>query len=183
VSGAGFYPAGVVRIAFGGGRDSQVFRADSPAGEYARTISPDGREAGAYPVRVSQRDIAGNVLATSRRAIFTVPCPIDPSISIVPDQGPAGYTARVEGRDFRPDSVVTLTWDVGLMAGVPIEVEVGDDGSFDIHLFVLPNDWPGRRTLTAAFPEDPMAFEDVTDEYLVVPGTGAPPGPVGVNRR
>jgi hypothetical protein len=185
VSGGGFYPGGVVRIAFGTERDSQVFRAESPEGSYERSISPDGRAEGRYPVRVSQRDVAGNVLATSRRAFFTVPCPIDPTITVVPDQGPAGYTALVEGRDFRPGSLVTLTWDRGLQAGTPVEVVVGASGEFDVYLFILPNDWTGERTLRAGLADDPGAFPDVTDVYLVVPGSGVPPGPAGeiVNRR
>jgi hypothetical protein len=176
VSGGGFYPGGVVRIAFGSGRDSEVVRADAPEGSYARTIRPTGRGEGSYPIRVSQRDVAGNVLVTSRRALFTVPCPIDPSIAVVPDQGPAGYTVLVEGRDFTPDSVVTLTWDQGLQAGVPSEVVVDDDGRFEVYLFVLPNDWPGPRRLSAGLPDDPVAFPEAVDDYLVVPGSGSPPG-------
>jgi hypothetical protein len=185
VSGGGFYPAGVVHIVFGSGSGSQDFRADSPDGTYERSITPDGLPEGRYPIRVTQRDVGRNVVATSRRAFFTVPCPIDPSLEVVPDQGPAGYTALVQGRDFRPGSTVTLTWDRGLQAGVPIEVDVGDDGAFDVYVFILPNDWPGERTLTAGLPEDPDTFPEVTDVYLVVPGSGVPPGPAGeiVNRR
>lgn len=185
VSGEGFYGGGIVRIAFGSGSGSQVFTAPAPGGAYERTISPDGRPEGTYPIRVTQRDVAGNVLATSRRALFTVPCPIDPTLVIVPDQGPAGYTALVEGRGFRPGSVVTLTWDVGLQAGVPQEVTADGDGDFDLYVYILPNDWPGIRNLTAGLPEDPAAFPDVRDEYLVVRGSGLPPGPGGgiVNRR
>jgi len=185
VSGEGFYSAGVVRIAFGSGSQTETFRAPVSENRYERTISPSGREEGSYPVRVTQRDVGGNVLATSARALFTVPCPIDPTLVIVPDQGPAGYTALVEGRGFRPGSTVTLTWDVGLLAGVPQPVTADDDGSFDVYLFVLPNDWPGVRHLTAGLPEDPTAFPDLRDAYLVVPGSGLPPGPGGgiVNRR
>ena len=185
VSGEGFYPAGVVRIAFGSGSSTEVFRADASEGSYERTISPDGRREGDHAIRVTQRDVAGNVLATSRRALFSVPCPIDPTLAIVPDQGPAGYTALVEGRGFRPETVITLTWDIGLQAGIPLEVEADDDGAFDVYVFILPNDWPGDRNLTAGLPEDPAAFPEVSDVYLVVPGSGAPPGPAGeiVNRR
>ena len=174
-----------MRIAFDSEGDSQVFRADAPDGDYERSISPDGRAEGRYVVRVTQRDIAGNVLATSRRTTFTVPCPIDPSIAVVPEQGPAGYTALVEGRDFRPGTIVTLTWDRGLQAGIPIQIEVGDEGDFDVYLYILPNDWPGERILTAGLQDDPAAFPEVTDVYLVVPGSGVPPGPGGtiVDRR
>jgi hypothetical protein len=185
VSGGGFYPGGVVYIVFGSGPDGEVFQVGAPDGTYGRSIAPDGLPEGQYPVRVSQRDVGRNVVATSRRALFTVPCPIDPTLEVVPDQGPAGYTALVQGRDFRPGSTVTLAWDRGLQAGIPIDVEVGEDGTFDVYLFILPNDWPGERILTAGLPEDPDAFPEVTDVYLVVPGSGVPPGPAGeiVNRR
>jgi hypothetical protein len=80
---------------------------------------------------------------------------------------------------------VVLTWDIGLQAGIPQPVTADDDGSFDVYLFILPNDWPGVRNLTAGLPEDPSAFPEVRDAYLVVPGSGLPPGPGGgiVNRR
>jgi hypothetical protein len=43
---------------------------------------------------------------------------------------------------------------------------------------VLPHDLEGPRILTAGTPDDPAAFPGVTGRYLVVPGSGQPPGTV-----
>jgi hypothetical protein len=111
-------------------------------------------------------------------ADFTVLCSIVPSIAITPDHGQAGYTTLVEGTDFGPGTTVTLTWDAGIEADRPFEVTVEADGTFEIYLFILPNDWSGERTLTAGLLGGP-AFAGVTDVYVVVPGSGLPLGSDG----
>jgi len=58
-------------------------------------------------------------------------------------------------------------------------VTIEADGTFEIYLFILPNDWSGERTLTAGLPGGPGAFPGVTDEYFVVPGSGLPLGSDG----
>jgi len=182
VSGTGFYPGGIVRIRFGRGAGSEVTAARADDGSYEQLIRPDGRGKGDHPVTVTQRDSAGNVIAeaTSR---FAVPCPIEPSIAITPDHGPAGYTTLVEGTDFQPGATVTLTWDSGIEANRPFEVAVEPDGTFEIYLFILPNDWTGERTLTAGPTGGSDVFPAVTDEYVVVPGSGLPLGNQIVGRR
>jgi len=178
VNGTGFYPGGIVRIRFGRGAGSQETAARADDGSYEQLIRPDGRGENAYPVTITQRDSAGNLIAEAR-SDFTVPCSIDPSIAITPDHGPAGYTTLVEGTDFRPGTTVTLTWDSGIEADRPFEVTIEADGTFEIYLFILPNDWSGERTLTAGLPGGPGAFPGVTDEYFVVPGSGLPLGSDG----
>ena len=185
VDGSGFYPGGLVFVTFGRGEGVREFVADAEDGSFSRTILVRGRNPGEYPVRAVQRDAARNELA-SATASFGVPCPIDPSIAIRPGHGPAGYTALVEGSDFEPGSTVTLTWDSGIQAGTPFAVSVEADGSFEVYLFILPNDWPGERMLRAGLPDDPGAFPTVTADYVVVPGPGVPPSGSGggiVNRR
>jgi hypothetical protein len=193
VSGDGFYPsgegterAGILRILFQGGGETRVTNVRSPDGSYSRRIVVDGLEDDEYTIRVEQRDVASNRMARTGRVVFTVPCPIDPHIEVVPDQGPPGYTALVEGVGFTPGGIATLTWDDGITAGQPTDVSVDSEGSFSVYLYLMPNEWAGERTLTAGLPGVPDAFPDVSDVYVVVPGTGMPPGADGdqiVSRR
>lgn len=147
-------------------------------GAYSGRI--EGLEAGTYWLRVVQLDSAGARLARTDNVQVTVPCPVDPRIEIVPDSGPPGYTALVEGDGFRPGTIATLTWDDGITAGQQVEVQIGDDGSFEAYLFILPNDWAGERSLMAGLPGEPDAYPAASDVYVVVPGAGTPPGPGGV---
>jgi hypothetical protein len=84
----------------------------------------------------------------------------------------------VSGTGFPLDTTITLTWDKGLTAGRPVEVTTDATGAFRVGVYVLPHDIEGRRTLTAGTPDDPAAFPGVTAPYLVVPGSGQPPGTV-----
>ena len=93
-----------------------------------------------------------------------------------PLAGPAGTTTVVTGTDFPPGTSVTLTWDRGITAATPVEVTTDQDGRFEVSIFLLPHDIPGPRTLTAGTIADPAAFPGVTVDYLVVEGTGQPPG-------
>ncbi len=178
VGGSGYYPNGRVFIRFG---DTDQFSVQADRdGAFSTVIRPsgqsaNGREERRVPVRAQQLDTLGVVVAGSLGR-FNVPCPIDPSITIEPGHGPAGYTTLVTGNDFRPGTVVTLTWDRGIEAGRPKMVEVDEDGSFELYVFILPNDWPGERTLAAALVDDPAAFDDVAGTYLVTLGPGVPPG-------
>jgi len=183
VRGTGFYPTSRVFITSGRGEEFTT-RADRK-GAFSTVIQPVGRGESRVPVRAQQRDTAGVVAAGAVKR-FGVPCPIDPSIVIAPGYGPAGYTTLVIGNDFRPGTVVTLTWDRGIEAGRPTLVEVDEDGTFEIHVFILPNDWTGERTLVAGLIDDPGAFDDVAGTYVVTPGSGMPIGGSGdgfVDRR
>lgn len=176
VSGSDFYGNGLVLVSFGRGSNAPTVMAPTePDGSYATLISVGGRGPGSYPVRVLQRDAGGTELARAE-ALFSVPCATDPRMSIRPAAGPPGYTALVEGSDFPPGTIVTLRWDRGIDAGRAFEVGVGAEGRFSVHLFILPNDFPGRRTLRAGRPGEPDAYPGVTARYLVVAGSAAPPG-------
>ena len=94
-----------------------------------------------------------------------------------PLAGPAGTTTLVTGTDFPPGTTVTLTWDRGITAATPVEVTADATGAFEVSIFLLPHDIPGPRVLTAGTPGGSAAFPGVTADYLVVEGTGQPPGP------
>ena len=83
------------------------------------------------------------------------------------------------GTDFPPGTIVTLTWDRGITAATPVQVTTDAQGAFAVSIFLLPHDIPGPRILTAGTPADPAAFPGVTADYLVVEGTGQPPGAPG----
>jgi hypothetical protein len=183
VSGTGYYPNSLVIITFG--RSDEFSVQAERDGSFSTVIQPSGKSASRVPVRAQQRDTLGEV-AAGAGARFEVPCPIDPTIVIAPEYGAAGYTTTVSGYDFRPGTIVTLTWNRGITADEPTLVEVGEDGSFEVHVFILPNDWPGERTLRAGLVDEPEAFDAVVGTFTVTPGTGVPPGANGdgiVNRR
>lgn len=173
VSGSDYYPNSTVIVSFG---QSDAFEVTAKRdGTFETTIRPSGKDASRVPVRAQQRDTLG-ALAAGASARFEVPCPIDPSIEISPSYGQAGYTTTVSGVDFWPGTVVTLTWDKGITAGQPMLVEVGEDGSFEVHVFILPNDFPGERTLEVGMVDAPAAFPEVDGTFIVVPGSGLPGG-------
>jgi hypothetical protein len=175
VAGAGFIRGGVVILSFGRGEDApQTSVRTDRQGAFTTLIRVPGRQPAKIPVRAVQRDSLGRELASAVTR-FIVPCPFDPRISMQPDAGAAGFTTLVEGTDFEPGSTVTLTWDRGIEAGRATLVEVEPDGSFRVYLYILPNDLPGTRRLTAGLPDDPEAFPDATGEYLVAMGSGQPP--------
>ncbi|MFV2064471.1 MAG: hypothetical protein ACC726_13325, partial [Chloroflexota bacterium] len=192
VRGRDFFRNGVALVTFGRREDAPEATAlVAGDGTFTTTILVRGRPEGGYRMRAVQRDTALREVATAR-ARFIVPCPvdptipIDPTISISPAYGPTSYTTLVEGRDFRPGLSVTLIWDRGIDAGRPFLVDIEPDGTFEIYLYILPNDIPGERRLTAGLPGDPDAFPGVSDEYVVVPGSGVPSGKDGdgfVSRR
>ena len=130
------------------------------------------------PIVAEQLDTRGLAVARSS-ARFTVPCPIDPTITIEPEQGPPGYTALVKGDDFWPGTTVTLRWDTGIDAGHEYQVQVEADGTFETYLLIMHHDWPGKRNLRAGMPGEPDVFPDAEDDYLVVPDSGQPAGEPG----
>lgn len=176
VRGRGFYP-GAVEVLFGaqGARDTATgLVADD--GTFDVTFPVTGREPGTYQAQGRQRDTRGTVVARAFRDLV-VPC-IDPVLTILPRSGPTGYATIVTGTGFPLDTTVTLTWDRGLTARRPIVVTTDATGAFRVGVFVLPHDIEGPRLLTAGTPDDPDAFPGVTASYLVVPGSGQPPGSV-----
>lgn len=176
VRGRRFYP-GPVEVLFGAAGARDV--ASGTVGEdgtFDVTLPVTGREAGTHQAQGRQRDIRGTVVARAFRELV-VPC-IDPVLTIRPASGPPGYAAIVTGTGFPLGTTITLTWDKGLTAGRPVAVTTDATGAFRIGVLVLPHDVQGVRTLTAGTPDDPAAFPDVTARYLVVPGSGQPPGTV-----
>jgi hypothetical protein len=176
VRGRRFYP-GPVEVLFGeqGARDTTTGTVE-PDGTFDVTLPVTGRGPGTYQAQGRQRDTRGTVVARAFRDVV-VPC-IDPVLTISPTSGPAGFATMVSGTGFPLDTTITLTWDRGLTAARPIEVRTDDTGGFRIGVFVLPHDVEGPRTLAAGAPGDPNAFPGVTAPYLVVPGSGQPPGSV-----
>ncbi len=176
VRGRRFYP-GPVEVLFGeaGARDVAAGTVGDD-GEFDVTMPVTGRDPGTHQAQGRQRDTRGTVVARAFRELV-VPC-IDPVLTISPAAGPTGYATMVSGTGFPLETTITLTWDKGLTADRPVQVTTDATGAFRIGLFVLPHDIEGTRTLTAGTPGDPAAFPDVTARYLVVPGSGQPPGTV-----
>jgi hypothetical protein len=176
VRGRRFYP-GPVEVLFGeaGARDSATGIV-AEDGTFDVTLPVTGREAGTYQAQGRQRDVRGTVVARAFRDL-EVPC-IDPVITISPASGPTGFATIVSGTGFPLDTTITLTWDKGLTAGRPITLTTDATGAFRVSAYLLPHDNEGPRTLTAGTPQDANAFPGVSARYLVVPGSGQPPGTV-----
>lgn len=175
VSGSDYYPNSTVIIRFGQA-ESDVFEVRAARnGTFETTIQPSGKGASRVPVRAQQRDTLG-ALAAGAAGRFEVPCPIDPSIEISPAFGQPGYTTTVTGTDFWPGTIVSLTWDRGITAGQAQLVEVDEDGHFEAHVFILPNDFPGERTLMVGMDDAPDAFPEVDGTFIVTLGSGVPGG-------
>ena len=171
--GRGFYP-GTIELTFDqkGTPETRAATVDAN-GRFDVQLTGSGRDRGEYTVLARQRDARGTVLRGSR--IFTVPC-VEPTMVLTPLAGPAGTTTVVTGTDFPPDTTVTLAWDRGITAATPVQVTTDQSGAFEVSIFLLPHDIPGPRVLTAGTPADAAAFPGVTADYLVVEGTGQPPG-------
>lgn len=176
VRGRRFYP-GPVEVLFGqqGARDVTTGTV-AEDGTFDVTMPVTGRDPGTHQAQGRQRDTRGTVVARAFRKLV-VPC-IDPVLTITPASGPSGYATIVSGTGFPLDTTVTLTWDKGLTARRPTQVTTDGTGAFRIGVFVLPHDVEGLRTMTAGMPGDPSAFPGATARYLVVPGSGQPPGTV-----
>lgn len=176
VRGRRFYP-GPVEVLFGeqGARDS-IIGTVAEDGTFDVTLPVTGREPGTHQAQGRQRDTRGVVVARAFRSL-EVPC-VDPVITISPASGPTGYATIVSGTGFPLDTTITLTWDRGLTAKRPIVVTTDATGAFRVGAYVLPNDLEGPRTMTAGTPQDASAFPGVSAPYLVVPGSGQPPGTV-----
>ncbi len=176
IRGRRFYP-GPVEVLFGeqGARDVTDGTVLED-GTFDVRLSVTGRDPGTYQAQGRQRDSRGTVVARAFRDVV-VPC-VDPVLTISPRSGPAGYATIVSGTGFPLSTTISLRWDKGLTAGRPVEVTTDATGAFRISVFVLPHDLEGRRTLTAGTPDDPGAFPGVTADYLVVLGSGQPPGTV-----
>lgn len=176
VRGRRFYP-GPVEVLFGeqGARDATTGTVGED-GTFDVTFPVTGRAPGRHQAQGRQRDTRGAVVARAFRSL-EVPC-VDPVITISPATGPAGYATMVSGTGFPLGTTITLTWDRGLTAKRPIVVTTDETGAFRVGAYILPNDVEGRRTLVAGTPQDPDAFPGVSATYLVVPGSGQPPGSV-----
>ena len=176
IRGRRFYP-GPVEVLFGeqGARDTTSGTVEQD-GTFDIRLPVTGRDVGTYQAQGRQRDSRGTIVARAFRNVV-VPC-IDPVLTISPRSGPAGYATMVSGSGFPLGTTITLTWDTGLTASRPVEVTTDGAGAFRVGVFVLPNDIEGRRTMTVGTPDDPGAFPGVSAEYLVVPGSGQPPGAV-----
>ena len=176
VLGRGFYP-GTIELTFDQKGTPEIQSATVDAtGMFDVQLSAGGRDCGDYTVLARQRDARGTVLRGSR--VFTVPC-IEPTMVLAPLAGPAGTTTVVTGTDFPPATTLTLAWDRGLTAATPVEVTTDQSGGFEVSIFLLPHDIPGPRVLSVGTLTDPAAFPGVTADYLVVEGTGQPPGGPG----
>ena len=179
VIGKDFYRGSDVSIGYGAADRREWFSArPETSGRVKATIVVDGRRDELVPIVAEQLDTRGLAVARSS-ARFTVPCPIDPTITIEPEQGPPGYTALVKGDDFWPGTTVTLRWDTGIDAGHEYQVQVEADGTFETYLLIMHHDWPGKRNLRAGMPGEPDVFPDAEDDYLVVPDSGQPAGEPG----
>jgi hypothetical protein len=176
VRGRRFYP-GPVEVLFGeqGARDSTTGSV-AEDGTFDIRLPVTGRDPGTYQAQGRQRDSRGTIVARAFRDVV-VPC-VDPVLTISPRSGPAGYATIVSGTGFPLDTTITLIWDKGLTVTRPVEVTTDDTGAFRVGVFLLPNDIEGTRTMTVGTPDDPGAFPGVTATYLVVPGSGQPPGSV-----
>ena len=176
VRGRGFYP-GTVELTFDQKGTPEVQSATVGAnGTFDVDLPATGRDRGDHIVLARQRDAHGTLLRASR--VFTVPC-VEPTMVLSPLAGPAGTVTTATGTDFPPGTIVTLTWDRGITAATPVQVTTDAQGAFAVSIFLLPHDIPGPRILTAGTPADPAAFPGVTADYLVVEGTGQPPGAPG----
>ena len=176
VRGRGFYP-GTIELTFDQKGTPEVRSATVDAdGRFDELLPGAGRDRGEYTVLARQRDARGTVLRGSR--LFTVPC-VEPTMVLAPLAGPAGTTTVVTGTDFPPTTTVTLSWDRGITAATPVQVTTDETGAFEVSIFLLPHDIPGPRVLSAGTVADPAAYPGVTADYLVVEGTGQPPGAAG----
>ena len=174
VRGRNFYP-GTVELTFDSrGTPEMRLATVKDDGTFEALVTAVGRDRGEFLVLARQRDARGTVLRGSR--VFTVPC-LEPTLTIAPVSGPAGYATLVTGTDFPPGSTVTLTWDRGITSGTALEATADTGGAFTLSVFILPHDFPGPRILTAGTPADPGAYPDVTAEYAVTGGTGQPADP------
>jgi len=143
-------------------------------GSFVADIAPAARPSGTYRILARQATVDGPIEAT---AVFFVPCEavLEPIIRIVPESGPPGYVAIVEGEGFPSNEPVALTWNRGINAGREMTLDAGDTGTFRVGILVFHHDFVGRRVLQAGVPGDPDAYRTATDEYLVVAGQGSPP--------
>jgi hypothetical protein len=176
VLGRGFYPEGRVFLTFADDPGEQAATTDAD-GAFAQTVVVDGQEPGEHLLRAVQRDDTRrhNEVA-SATGMLVVPCDLEPEIEVSPGSGPAGYAVKVLGSGFPPLSQAVMTWDHGIEAGREFIVDVSDAGDFVAWVFILPNDLTGSRTLSVVVRDQADLYPEASADYLVVPGTGAPPG-------
>lgn len=176
--GRRFIP-GFVEIIFDADGIQEGFSASAnqEEGRFAVTINPSGRPAGTYRIVAQQRD-ANQTLSLASFDAFVVPCvPANiPTLTISPPAASPGFVVQVMGTGFPAGSTVSLSWSFGIGASRPIEVVVGDDGTFVRQVLLFAHDFTGLRELTAGTPSDPQAFADARASLLVTPGQGSPPG-------
>lgn len=177
VEGSGFHRGASVVVSMGEGENPDRAEADADEdGAFRAILVARGRPEGDYAIRAVQNDTAG-AIAAEASAVFGVPCPFAPSITLEPETGPPGYTTLVVGVDFPPGEPVELRWDRGLDASRTIEVVAGPDGRFESYILILPRDFLGRRTLSAETPRSPGAYPDLRADFVVTAGQGAPADP------
>jgi hypothetical protein len=173
--GRGFIP-GLVQITFDPDGSPEQFSAFASGanGKFDTIITPNGRTAGTYRIEARQADANGPLDDVSFDT-FLVPCGAPPMLVINPGSASPGFVVEVQGTGFPPGSTVELQWNYGIGAGRPIEVVVGDDGTFDRQVLIFPHDFTGLRQMTAGTAADPAAFPSAQADLLVTAGQGSPP--------
>lgn len=175
--GRRFIP-GFVEIIFDADGTQEGFSASAnqAEGRFETIITPSGRPAGTYRIIAQQRD-ANQTLSLASFDAFIVPCDTTtPTLTISPPATSPGFVVQVMGTGFPAGSTVNLSWSLGIGAGRPIEVVVGDDGRFVRQVLLFAHDFTGLREMTAGTPANPQAFDEARASLLVAPGQGSPPG-------
>lgn len=98
---------------------------------------------------------------------------LPPELTIDPEIGPTGFVPLVKGEGFPPGESVPLRWRFPDGPDIPgtATARVRDDGTFEQQLLVFPKSRLGPRE---AITSDER-WGDLTAEFLVVPGSLAPP--------
>ncbi|MDI2125250.1 hypothetical protein [Yinghuangia seranimata] len=100
---------------------------------------------------------------------------IQPVLTVVPNVGPPGTVAAVQGTGFPAGATVQLRWTRGVTA-VMAPVVVAPDGTFRTQMLVMVQDTLGPREAVAS-PEPgaaPTLFGEVKAPFLVVPAVLQP---------
>jgi hypothetical protein len=149
VTGADFNPLADILITFdaGAGGKPQNFTAQTDAfGAFLTTIKVTEPQEGAHLIR------ADDFREREAQAIYTLPCS-QGNIALHPAIGPPGFVAEVVGRDFPPNSPITvLNWTKPNIVSPlwPSQPLVTDgQGNFQFFILVLYHDELGPRTIRA----------------------------------
>jgi hypothetical protein len=85
--------------------------------------------------------------ATGGRVSAT--CTVIPFILLSPNNGRVGSNVVISGTGFGPGGVITITFELGIVATLPPIVEANSMGSFTAS-FTVPSASPGARTIRAS---------------------------------